>query len=54
MANDNRDGNVGIIPRMRPWLLIAVAAALACVCVRAEAYSKWYVTQELTSGFCFC
>jgi hypothetical protein len=53
MANDNSDVAIGIIPRLRPWLLIATAAALAYVCVRAEAQSMWYVAQGSYVGILF-
>jgi hypothetical protein len=53
MANDNRDGTVGIFPKLRPWLLIAAAAALACVCVWAEAHGKLYMAQGTYIGILF-
>ncbi len=45
MANDNRYGTWGNLSRLTPWLLIAVAAALAGVCVWAEARGKLYLAQ---------
>jgi hypothetical protein len=52
MANDNRDGTVGMLPRLRAWLLIAAAAAL-CLCVWAEAHGKLYVAQGTYLGILF-
>jgi len=53
MANDNREGTVGIFSQLIPWLLIAAVAALACVCVWAEAHAKLYVAQGTYIGILF-
>ena len=53
MANDNRDRTMGIYSRLMPWLLIAVVALLAYVCMRAEARSKWYLAQGTFLGILF-
>ena len=53
MANANVDATRGTFSRLKPWLLIAGAAALACVCVWAEARSKWYLAQGAYIGILF-
>ena len=53
MVNENRDGIWGLFSRLMPWLLIVFAAALARVCMRAQAGSKWYLAQGTYIGIVF-
>jgi len=53
MANENRDRKPGIYSRPMPWLLVALAALLAYVCMRAQADSKWYLAQAALLGILF-
>ena len=53
MANENRDGTWWTFSRLMPWLLLAVAAALARVCIVAEEAWKWYRAQAALIGILF-
>ncbi len=52
MANDDNPNGagVGFLARIGPWALIALAAALASVCVWAEEQSNWYLAQGAFIG----
>lgn len=53
MGNDNRDRALEIFSRVKPWLLIAAAAALAYECMRAQVHANWAVAQGTLMGILF-
>ena len=53
MANENRDGKRWIFSWLMPWLLVVIAAALARVCIGAEAHGEWYLAQGTYMGILF-
>jgi hypothetical protein len=53
MANDRRDRILRDFSRIVPWLLIALAALLARVYIRAERQSDWFLAQGAFIGILF-
>jgi hypothetical protein len=53
MTKRDPDNTLGTLSRVRPWLLVAAAGALAFVCIPAEKLGQWFLAEGACIGILF-